>query len=265
MTSSPGGRGNLRSLLGDIPSLTPSSYANLKRCGRLFWQRNLLRLPESDSRFSPDRGLLVHAMLKAIHDQGSCADLEHVKDVLAAHGADDDHTHTMIQRHVVRCPRIADREGHEVELARFHRQPPVIFMAHARIDAVWVHDGILDARDYKTGSRQVDRVGDDPAARVQAFVLAKHLDRVGATRLRIRYEQLAPEINEDPEPFEPDGEDLAAITAELSDAVNGLWASEGEFAGVNDPVLCGSCGYRSICRDSAAASEPIWAALSFDQ
>ena len=29
--------------------------------------------------------------------------------------------------------------------------PPPMFMATARIDAVWVHDGLLDARDYKTG------------------------------------------------------------------------------------------------------------------
>jgi hypothetical protein len=256
---------NLRSLYGDIPSLTPSAYANLKRCGRLFWQRNLLRLPESDGRFSPDRGLFVHAMLKTIHDQGSCADKPHVHDVLAAHGADDDPTFTMIERHALRCPRSSDRSAHEVELARFHRQPPVMFMAHARIDAIWVHDGILDARDYKTGSRQFDHVGDDPAARVQAFVLARHVDRVGASRLRIRYEQLAPEIDEDPEPFEPDADDLAAITDELSAAVTALWAGDGEFEGVNDPMLCGGCGYRSICRDSAAAGEPIWAALSFDQ
>ncbi len=253
----------MRSLLGDIPTLTPSSYANLKRCDRLYWQKHLLRLPASDSQFSPDRGLLVHAMLKMIHDQGVCSDLDLVHDVLAAHGADDEITFEMVQRHARRCPRIWERCGHEVDLSRFQPLPPAVFFAHARIDAIWVHDGILDARDYKTGAVQFNYVGDDPAARVQAFVLAKHLDRVGATRLRVRYEHLAPEVDEDPEPFEPDAQDLAAITEELKDAVKRMWASEGEFTGVNEPAVCGSCAYRSICRDSATPSEPIWASLSF--
>lgn len=265
MTPGMNDRGQLRALLGEIPSLTPSAYANLARCRRLFWQRNLLRLPESDGRSSPDRGLFVHAMLKAIHDQGSCTDSAHVSDVLAAHGADDEHTRAMIDRHARRCPRRVDRSAHEVELARFYRNPPVMFMAHARIDAVWVHDGIVDARDYKTGRRHYDRVSDDPAARVQAFVLARHVERVGATRLRIRYEHLAPEIDDDPEPFDADPDDLAAIADELAAAVRALWEGDGEFAGVNDPLVCGTCPYRSICRDSAAAAEPIWAALSFDQ
>lgn len=253
-----------RALLGEIPGLTPSAYANLRRCPRLFLLANLLRLPASDSRFSPDRGLLVHDMLKAIHQQGRCDDAAHVDEVLAAHGADDEHTRVMIDRHVLRCPRTADRDGHEVELARFWRRPPIMFMVHARIDAVWVHDGILDARDYKTGGRHYDRVADDPAARVQAFVLARHLGRLGVDRLRLRYEHLAPEIDEDPEPFEPDADDLAAIAEELAGAVTGLWAAEGELAGVNDPVVCQSCAYRSICRDTAAAAEPIWPALGFE-
>ncbi len=254
----------IRSLLGDIPSLTPSAYSNLKRCPRLFLLSNLLRVPESDGRSSPDLGLMIHAMLKAIHDQGRCDDRDHVADVLSAHGIDNDVTRTMIERHVVRCPRAGERARHEVELARFLRRPPIMFMAHARIDAVWVHDGILDARDYKTGARHYDRVGDDPAARVQAFVLAPHLARVGATRLRIRYEQLAPEVDEDPEPFEPELDDLEAVAEELITAISDLWASEGDFRGVNEPAVCGTCAYRSICRDTAAAGEPLWPALAFE-
>ncbi len=255
----------MRTLLGDIPGITPSGYASFRRCARSFLLANLLRVPESDGRFSPDRGLLVHAMLKAIHDHGRCDDAEHVTQVLADHGVDDEVTRGMIDRHVVRCPRAAQRQKHEVELARFYRQPPLMFMAHARIDAIWVHDGMLDARDYKTGARHVDRVVDDPAARVQAFVLAPHLPRVGATRLRLRYEHLAPEIDDDPEPFEPDADDLAAIADELARAVEQLWASDGEFPGVGDALICGSCGYRSICPDSATPGEPLWPVLMLGQ
>jgi PD-(D/E)XK nuclease superfamily len=250
--------------LGDIPNVTPSAYSNLKRCPRLFLLSNLLRVPESDGRWSPDLGLMIHAMLKAIHDQGRCDDRALVSDVLTAHGVDNDVTRTMVERHVVRCPRSGDRSRHEVELARFLRRPPIMFMAHARIDAIWVHDGILDARDYKTGARHYDQVADDPAARVQAFVLAPHLARVGATRLRIRYEQLAPEIDEDPEPFEPEGDDLDAIADELIAAISDLWSGDGDLAGVNDPIVCGTCAYRSICRDTAAAGEPLWPALAFE-
>ena len=45
-------------------------------------------------------------------------------------------------------------------------------MATARLDALWVHDGLLDARDYKTGQVWSDRVADDAQARLQAWVLA---------------------------------------------------------------------------------------------
>ena len=54
--------------------------------------------------------------------------------------------------------------GHELELARFHRLPPPMFMATGRLDAVWQHDGLLEVRDYKTGSVVTERIVDDPRA-----------------------------------------------------------------------------------------------------
>ena len=106
--------------------------------------------------------------------------------------------------------RAVDRAIREHELARFHRVPPPMFMATARIDAIWVHDGILDARDYKTGSLWHTRVADVPAAKVQAFVLAQAAAQRDL-RLRLRYEYLQPEIADDPEPWEPYEDDLALV------------------------------------------------------
>src|SRR5262249_34416872 len=130
----------------------------------------------------------------------------------------------------------------------------------ARIDAVWVHDGVLDARDYKTGARRIDRLAEDDAAKVQAWVLARDAARTGL-RLQLRYEYLQPEVDDDPEPWEPAGHDLAAIDAELRGGVSSMLRTE-DWKGVNDVDVCRTCRYRSICRDSAAPGEPSWPVLA---
>ena len=137
-----------------------------------------------------------------------------------------------------------------------------MFMATARIDAIWVHDGLLDARDYKTGSRWYERVADDPRARVQAFVLDQHASRKGL-RLRLRYEHLAAEVDDDPEPYEPDRDEIEAIEEELRATVAAFWSIE-EWRGVADAQVCKWCRFRSICTDSAAAGEPGWPILAME-
>src|SRR4029077_788244 len=144
---------------------------------------------------------------------GSCRDNAYVADVLAGHGADDDHLRQLVERHSQRCPSHATAAGreapgaHEQTLARFHRQPQPMFMATARIDAIWVHDGLLDARDYKTGRLWHERVADVPAAKVQAFVLDQAARRRGL-RLRLRYEYLSADVLDDPDAWEPDPDDM---------------------------------------------------------
>ena len=91
---------------------------------------------------------------------------------------------------------------------------------------------------------------------MQAWVLAPLAARLGA-RLRVTFEHLALEIDDDPEPFDPDDDDLAQIEDELRAATEAMRA-ETEFAGVGDRQVCARCGYRSICTDSAAPSEPVW-------
>jgi hypothetical protein len=135
-----------------------------------------------------------------------------------------------------------------------------MYMATARIDAVWVHDGLLDARDYKTGARHHDRVADDPRARLQAYVLAPRAERRDL-RLRLRYEHLTPEVDDDPEPFEPDADDLVAIEEELRCAVEAMWTDD-PWRGVGEVEVCATCRWRSICPDSAAPSEPGWPVLA---
>ena len=240
-----------------IITLTPTALDRWARCRREWRGKALLSLPESDPSTSAGRGRLVHDLLRFVHTHGSCRDDAHVDRALVDHGVDaDGPLREALARHVRRCPETAEALGHEREVARFHRVPLPLFMATARIDALWAHDGVLDARDYKTGGGALDRVGDDPKARVQAWVLAPEAAARGL-RLRVRYEQLATEHDDDPEPYEPDDDDLAAVEEELRVVVSEMWAEQ-HFDGVADPATCAGCCYRSICPDSAVVSAPAW-------
>ncbi|HWS45844.1 MAG TPA: PD-(D/E)XK nuclease family protein [Acidimicrobiia bacterium] len=247
-------------LLPDIVSITPSAYEDFTRCPRLLYCGTLLGVPASDPAPSSDHGLLVHDMLWKIHTSGSCHDDAHVADVLAAHGFDTASVRDSIARHARRCPsQAAQGHAHEHDFARFHRAPAPMFMATARIDAVWVHDGLLDARDYKTGRRFTERVADIAAAHVQAFTLG-NAARARGLRLRLRYEYLQAEVDEDPEPWEVDDDTLADVEEELRAAVARMWEGD-DWRGVADADVCRTCRYRSICRDSAAPGEPSWPVL----
>jgi hypothetical protein len=115
---------------------------------------------------------------------------------------------------------------------------------------------MLDARDYKTGRFQSERVADDPRARLQAWLLAPVAARRGL-RLRVSYECLAAETVDDPQPFEPDREELDTIEEELRAVAEAIWG-ERDFSGVGDAAVCGTCRYRSICPESASPSRPVW-------
>ena len=199
-------------------SITPTNYDDFVQCERRFLNRHLLGLPASDPGAPNETGLLVHDMLRTIHAGGSCHDAAHVADVLAG-----PRRRRRPRPPARRAPRAsAARPTAPAEaaartsttLARFHRLPQPMFMATARIDAIWVHDGLLDARDYKTGRLWHERVADVPAAKVQAFVLDEAARKRGL-RLRLRYEYLSAEVDDDPDPWEPDPDDMAAIEEEL--------------------------------------------------
>ena len=248
-------------LLSDIPTLTPSGYEDFTRCARLFYTGTLLGVPASDSAPSNTDGLLVHDMLWQIHESGSCHDTDHVRDILEGHNAYTDVIAQQVERHAQRCPTGGSvGAAHEHSLARFHHLPAPMFMAVARIDAIWVHDGLLDARDYKTGRRWHERVADVPAAKVQLYVLAAAAAKRGL-RLRLRYEYLSPDVDDDPEPWEPDEDDLENVEDDLRRAVTALW-EQTEWRGVAEADVCGRCRYRSICRDSVARAEPNWPVLA---
>jgi RecB family exonuclease len=247
-------------LLPDILGLSASAIETWRRCPREYLNRYLLGTPESDAGAAPDYGSFVHAMLQRIHEGGSCRDAEHVAEVLALHGVEERAAITgLVARHAQRCPSPTEGEWHECETARFHRRPPPMFMATGRFDAVWAHAGILEVRDYKTGMVVTERVADDPRARLQAWLAAPWATREGL-RLRIRYEHLAPEVSDDPEAFEPDEEDLAAIDEELRAVAAAIHeaAAAAAFPGVADAEVCRTCRYRSICPESAAPGVPTW-------
>jgi hypothetical protein len=247
--------------LPQIVRLTPSSYADYQWCPRLYFNKHLLRVTESDTGRSGDQGLLVHEVLEQLHRNGSCHDDAHVGAVLQSAAADTPQMRAFVERHASRCPAEVEGQAHEIDRVRFSRSKPM-FLATARIDAVWIHDGLLDVRDYKTGRLNVDHLADDPAACVQAWVMQRDAQRKGL-RLQLRYEYLQPEIDEDPETWEPGDDDLDAIGDALRATVARMW-NDDDWNGVADLDACGSCRYRSICRDSAAPGEPSWPALSGD-
>lgn len=80
---------------------------------------------------------------------------------------------------------------------------------------------------------------------------ARPRGRPRGLRLRIRYECLAPDVAEDPEPFDPDAGAVEAIEDELR-AVVAAMRAERAFTGIAGPGTCRHCRYRSVCPDSAA-------------
>lgn len=244
-------------LLPGILHVTPTALDTWRRCPREWRDHQLFGIPASDTDPGGVHGQQLHDALHMIHVEGSCHDVEHVGDVLVRRGLDhDDRLWLEIERHAVRCPAPADSLGHETTHARFSSHPTTPFMATARIDALWVHDGILDARDYKSGKVWSERVADDHQARLQAWILAPVADARGL-RLRIAFEHLAVDVLDDPEPFEPDDDDLAAIEQRLRTEVAEI-RSTTDFVGVADPEVCARCRYRSICPESATPGVPVW-------
>ena len=247
-------RGDLRP---GILRLTPTSLEAWRRCRRAWHDRYLLSVPGSDESGSPDHGLLVHSVLRFLHDHGSCHDESHVADVLDSHGGSP-RLREEVVRHADRCPSPAEALGHEIDVARFAPATPATysFLATARLDAVWIHDGFLDARVYTTGGVLTTRVADDPRAWIQAWVLAPLAEQRGL-RVRLRYEHLSADIDEDPDPWEPDPDEMGAVEARLRDEIVAMRDAEG-WPGIADPVICRHCRFRSICPDSAMPGEPNW-------
>lgn len=239
--------------VGRVVTLNPTSVENWLSCPRWYRARHLLPLPGVPIGPKGVRGILVHERLARLHVEGPCGEQpERVRAVSIVDGELDRDLLAHLERHSQRCPRNAAPVGHELDLMELLPSHPKPAMVSARIDAIWAHDGILDCRDYKTGPVRFERVRDDPAARVQVFVLAPLAMKMGLT-LRLRHEHLGESANEDPEVFEPDEDDLAEIEAELSDIAAAIDMSD--FAGVSDPVVCGRCPYRLACPDSAAAGD----------
>jgi CRISPR/Cas system-associated exonuclease Cas4 (RecB family) len=245
--------------LPDVLRITPTALDTFEWCPRQFLLRHVLGIPASDAGRSTDEGRRVHRLLQLVHEEGSCHDAALVDDVLTRHGADDDAIRSLFERHRTRCPHPIEHQLHETARARYHHRPVPYFLATAQPDAIWVHDGVLDVRDYKTGRDRAGDLRDDVRAQVQAWVWAGAASYRGL-RLRIRYEYLAAEVEHDPEPWEPDDDDLVAIEESLRRRVESIRRSD--FAGIADDSTCKACPFRSVCRDSAAPGVPVWPALS---
>jgi hypothetical protein len=237
-----------------IVRLNPTALETWQRCRRDYRNHYLLALPASDDSDHADHGRLLHDVLRFVHEHGSCADDAYLTSVVDAHGGDE-LLGDELTRHARRCPSGgADAAGHELDVARFHRDPWPPFMATARVDAVWTHDGLLDARDYKTGRVWYTTLSEDPRAQLQAWVLAPRA-RAHGLRLRLRYEYLSPDVDEDPAAWDPDPEELRDVEERLRAVVEEV-RGEHDFRGAGDAAICAHCRYRSICPDVVQRSQP---------
>jgi hypothetical protein len=236
--------------VGRVVHLTPSSVETWTTCPRWFRARYVLTLPGWPIGPNGRLGLLVHERLALLHEAGPCSveTSDRLEEAASVDGVINQEVLNCIERHAERCPQGANSIGHELSLSELLVRGKKAAMVSARIDGVWSHSGILDCRDYKTGQARVTRVQDDVAARVQAFVLAPLATRLGL-RLRLRYEFVGSDA-EDPEPFEPEDDDIEAIADEL--AAIALQIAESDFLGDPDPLVCTGCPYQLACPDSAA-------------
>ena len=242
------------SLVPGVLTLTPSAVEAWSRCRRLWQDQYLLQIPASDEGPPAVHGQRVHDLLRRLHDDGPCDDPVRIDEIVDLHGGQA-RVRAELTDHARRCPIGAESFGHEVTLVRLQPRRPN-FIASARLDAVWIHDGVLDVRDYKTGGVATTRVADDPRARVQAWV-AEPTAAAEGLGLRIRYEHLAAEIVEDPEEWAPEADDIDAVGDWLAGIATAMRTDEA-LPGVADPVVCRGCRYRSICPDSATPGEPAW-------
>ncbi len=242
-------------LVGDIVRLSPTAVESWYRCRRAFRARHLLSLPGRDAGpGGANEGLLVHRLLHRLHQEERCGDALRMADLAESHsggeGVDPARTLGFLDRHARRCPRGAASVGHERELARAWFGARPLLMVTGTIDAIWSHGGLLDARDYKCGMPQVASLRESAEARVQAWLLAPLADELGL-QLRLRHEHLSPEATDDPDPFEPDGEDLEEITSELT-GLGVAVGAERAWRGVSAESVCRTCSYRSVCPDVAS-------------
>jgi len=150
-------------------------------------------------------------------------------------------------RHQPLCPGGNAEGNHEAPVARLYSGEPRPFLMTGRMDAIWTHDGLLDARDYKTGRVQSERTSEDWLARVQAWLL-EPLAREKNLRLKVRHEYLAAEVRQQPEPFEPEDEDLDETGQWISQIADEIYNSN--FDATDQVAVCARCEYSESCPES---------------
>jgi hypothetical protein len=249
--------------VGAVLPLSVTALERWDRCRRQYLLRDLLAVPpppppaptaEGTTGGDPSFGLAVHRLLEAVHREGACGDAHRTHDLARdIEPGVAPQLATLAARHAARCPgSAAEWSAHEYGIARFNRRPDPLFMLTGRIDALWAHRGVHAAHDYNTGVPRVQRLGDLLAARVQAWLLAPVAAERGL-RLRIVFEHLDASLHDQPDPYEPEDEDLAAIGDELR-AIASAIRDETRFTGSGDVADCRWCAYRPVCRDAPGAA-----------
>ena len=248
----PGGRPTDPDLARD---LAPMSAA---------WRNQyLLSIPASDDTGSAEHGRRLHDVLRFVHEHGSCTDADHVRSVVDADGGSN-RLGEEIAAHAAPVPGRDGRAGWSRARSR-----PLPSRAVAALHGDGAHRRRVGARRHARRPRLQDR--DDAGTRRSRRIRRpgcrpgssrRSRRRVGL-RLRLRYEYLSPDVDEDPPAWEPEPDELLEVEENLRTVVDAIRAEEA-WHGVADATVCGYCRFRSICPDSAVTSTSTWPAIELD-
>ena len=178
-------------------------------------QPYLFGIPASDTDPGTVHGQQMHDVLRFVHEQGSCRDAAHVDDVLVAHGFDDnDRMRGRTGAAHRRCPSPATRSA-----TRSHARAS----RTTRPRRSWRRRGSTRCGcTTACSTRATTRPGRcgataSPTTRRRGCRrgCSRRSPRRAVSACGSRSSTSTPRCVDDPEPFEPDADDLLAIEAEL--------------------------------------------------
>lgn len=236
--------------------ITASKVRDLAACPRRYGLAHVLRL-EPDAAASEQTeelalGLALHTELRLRHQHFDRHRSDGFVDAMSPGTPWISHR---VQGHLALCPStiVHDSVSYvdgECDLQWFRSRRNVI--VRGRIDALWLYDdGLLEVRDYKSGSVP-DTLDDDPAALIYGLLALTHpvaAYKQRVQRVRVTYEALRA-ADSTTVSLDVNG-DVIRRALSLIQNVDEQIRREKRFHATPSPGACGTCAYRFSCPFSA--------------